>query len=85
MSRVLIFPDRTIALVDDVEPKQRREPFTIERYPVVAGSVLLVGYDQAGDVMAEVRVPAARFSMATVDSLRSWLKANAFTRPAAMQ
>ena len=59
-----------------VAPPAVREPYAIERFPSIRGDVLLVGYDRNGEVMVELRVPAARFAEPMVEGMRRWMRAN---------
>ncbi len=59
-----------------VPPIRRRAPYAIERFPALGGCVLLIGYDRAGAVMIELRVPASWYSAEVLACLREWMRAN---------
>jgi hypothetical protein len=53
-----------------------RAPYAIERFPAIDGGVLLIAYDGRGDVLAELRIPASRFSERMLERMRRWMKAS---------
>lgn len=60
---------------------RRRDAYSIERFPAVAGGVHLVGYDGHGGVMVEVRLPAHQYTEDTMEEMRAWMMRNDKTRP----
>lgn len=63
------------------EAEFKGQPHTVEMFPSVRGSVLLVGYDGAGEVMVEFRVPQRRYSARMADRLARWIRENDDTPP----
>lgn len=57
-------------------PARRKAPYTVERFPSVQGSILLVGYDGRGEVMVELRLPEAKVTPRTAARMRRWLIEN---------
>lgn len=52
---------------------RRREPYTVERYPGLGDTVVLVGYDGRGELYVETRMPANRFTPQTMERMRRWI------------
>lgn len=74
--------ERIMAVIDGDAPKHplqpplKGEPYAVEKYPGVNGTVNLVGRDGRGEIMLETRMAASKYSAGMVARMVRWLKAH---------
>lgn len=66
-------PLRRLMPYQPLPASARKGPYAVERYRSVPGSVLLAGYDARGNILAELRVDATRYSKQLVGDFRRLL------------
>jgi hypothetical protein len=74
LERILSIVHSAAPAPTPVRPPMRGEPYAVERYAGVNGSVNLIGRDGRGEIMLELRVSERKVNRRMIGQMIGWLK-----------